>query len=208
MYCPYCLKFINAPNPEVCPHCGKDLKKKKKAIVKPPKALGVILLILGILLVLTALMEDTEPKIVSSSPSTATTAQSPKTFGIGDTAELRGVRVTLNGVTESRGSKFMGPSSGNIFVTCEFTIENNSSSDIAVSSMMSFTAYFDDYAANLSLGAMAMDDGNQQLDGTVASGKKIRGVIGYEAPATWKTIEVQFTPEIYSNDIFIFKHTK
>lgn len=208
MYCPYCLKFINAPNPEVCPHCGKNLKKKKKAIGKQPNALGVILLILGILLVLTALTEDTEPTLVSSSPAAVTTTQSPKTFGIGDTAELHGVRVTLNGVTESRGSEFMGPSSGNIFVTCEFTIENNTSSDVAVSSMMSFTAYFDDYAANLSLGAMTMDDSKQQLDGTVASGKKIRGVIGYEAPATWKTIEVQFVPEIYSYDTFIFKHTK
>lgn len=47
-----------------------------------------------------------------------------------------------------------------------------------------------------------------QLDGTVAPGKKMNGVIGYEVPADWKELEINFTPDFWSNkDIsFVAKH--
>ena len=40
----------------------------------------------------------------------------------------------------------MTPSDGKVYVVFEFEIENNSDRDIAVSSMLSFEAYIDDYA--------------------------------------------------------------
>ena len=47
-----------------------------------------------------------------------------------------------------------------------------------------------------------------QPDGTVAPGKKMNGVIGYEVPADWKELEIKFTPDFWSNkDIsFVAKH--
>ena len=44
-----------------------------------------------------------------------------------------------------------------------------------------------------------MEKGNKnQLDGTVAPGKKFNGVIGYEVPANWEKLEVLFTPDFWS----------
>lgn len=109
--------------------------------------------------------------------------------------------------TQSSGEGFYTPDSGNVFLFCEFSIENKSSKDISISSIMSFEAYVDDYSTNMSMtGTLAADKG--QLDGTVASGKKMSGVIGYEVPADWKTLEIRFTPDFWSgNDItFIANH--
>lgn len=39
-----------------------------------------------------------------------------------------------------------------------------------------------------------------QLDGTVASGKKMRGWIGWEVPADWSELEVHFTDNVWFGD--------
>ena len=62
MYCPYCLKFINEANPDFCPHCGENLRrkvKKNRGVLR--KVFGVVLGILGALMVLSAL--SAEPSI-------------------------------------------------------------------------------------------------------------------------------------------------
>lgn len=82
---------------------------------------------------------------------------------------------------ESAESEWNSPSGGNVFVLIEFEIENNSSEKLAISSALSFEAYADDYALNYALNAM-MDNEQTQLDGNIASGKKMRGWIGYEVP--------------------------
>ena len=54
-----------------------------------------------------------------------------------------------------------------------------------------------------------MEKGNKnQLDGTVAAGKKFNGVIGYEVPADWKELEVRFTPDFWSGKEIIFVANK
>ena len=90
---------------------------------------------------------------------------------------------------------------------CEFEVENNTSGDISVSSMLSFEAYFDDYAANIDYMAIALSE-KTQLDSTVAAGKKIRGVVGYQAPADWETVELQFSPSFWSYKKMIFTFSK
>jgi hypothetical protein len=70
--------------------------------------------------------------------------------------------------------------------------------------MMSFNAYCDDYTLAYSLEAMIEKGNNQQLDGVIASGKKFKGVIGYEVPTDWKEIEIHFTPEFWSSKNIIF----
>ena len=51
---------------------------------------------------------------------------------------------------ENAGANYMYPNEGNIFVASEFEIVNNSDADIAISSMLCFTAYCDDYAVDQS----------------------------------------------------------
>ena len=184
------------------------LKKKKPALI----AVSVIFIILAVI----ACSGKDEPQKVETTTSTQNVetsatqseneadTESKNTFSVGETAELKGVNVTFVGVTESSGSGFNTPTEGNVFAICEFEIENNSDKEITVSSMMSFEAYCDDYTCTLSLGAL-MEKGNKnQLDGTVAAGKKFNGVIGYEVPTDWQELEIIFTPDFWSGKDITF----
>ena len=111
-------------------------------------------------------------------------------------------------VSESAGSTFNTPADGNVFVICEFEIENKSAKDIAISSMMSFEAYCDNYTCTYSLAALLEKENKNQLDGTVASGKKFNGIIGYEVPENWKELEIRFTPDFWSGKEIIFVSNK
>lgn len=137
-----------------------------------------------------------------SSPKEEVKEVSAKTrFGVGEKVNLKDIVVTLKSVTESNGANFMEPEAGNVFLICEFDIENNSKDELAVSSILSFGAYVDDYAASISFGGMVAA-GKPQLDGSIVAGKKMNGVVAYEVPKNWTELEIRFTPDIWSgNDI-------
>lgn len=127
-----------------------------------------------------------------------------KTYGIGETGEVKNIKATLLGVTESTGSDYLKPEDGNVFILCEFEIENTSSKDLALSSLMCFKVYCDDYTCSISLGALANKGDSNQLDGTVAAGKKMKGVLGYEVPVDWQELEIHFTPDLLSKSELVF----
>ena len=125
-------------------------------------------------------------------------------FDIGETAELDKVQTTLIDVTESTGFEYNQPNEGNVFVLCEFEICNNSDTEIAVSSMLSFEAYCDDYTCSGSFSALLEKGDKNQLDGTVAAGKKFKGVVGYEVPEDWKELEIRYTPDYWNGNDIVF----
>ena len=228
---PYCINCGQPITPDVkfCPKCGRPTaprnynesnqqpaytpyspptysttpKKKKK---KHP-ILGTILLIFGILLILGVIAGDPEPQKVGETGTPAIVQPLNNTFSVGDRVELGGVVVTLVNVSESTGGNYMTPESGKVFVICEFNIENNSASDIAVSSLMSFEAYIDDYSTMMDLSA-TVSSNKPQLDGTVAASKKMNGIIGYSADKGWQELEIRFTPDFWSGSDIIFSYTK
>ena len=200
--CKACSHEI-AKSAKTCPHCGAKVKKKHPILV----GLVVLFVLIG---VMGSADDSDEPKIVENTGSGSTEAhvetKAPEKaeFYVGETAELKGVSVAFVAVTENTGSAFNQPTDGNVFVLCEFEIANNSDQEINVSSMMSFEAYCDDYTCTFSLAAL-MEKGNKnQLDGTVAPGKKFNGVIGYEVPADWSELEVRFTPDFWSGKDIVF----
>lgn len=137
-------------------------------------------------------------------PDVGGSATDSKEYKPGETASVKDVAVTFIGVTETSGSQFLAPEDGNIFVLCEFEIVNNSNKELSISSMMSFDAYCDDSAISISLSALSAKGNKNQLDGTVAAGKKMSGVVGYEVPSDWKEIEIQFAPDIMSSSKITF----
>ena len=153
---------------------------------------------------------SSEPSLVGTTPtkdnssSDVPTISSNKTFKLGDVVELGDVVISFVDMVTSTGADFSKPAEGKVFVLCEFEITNNSSEELAVSSMMSFEAYCDDYACEYSFSALMAKGDKEQLDGSVAAGKKMRGVVGYEIPTDWKELEVQYTPNILSSDKVIF----
>lgn len=196
-----------AKTAKTCPHCGAKNKKHN--------ALGVILIVIGLLLVFAAFGgNDEKPQKVgdddpigASSTESSSSASKEETFTVGDKVSLGDISVTLVDVSENSGGNYMTPSDGKIFIVCEFEIENNSDKDIAVSSMMSFEAYVDDYSTNMNLSAMLSTD-KSQLDGTIAAGKKMNGVIGYEVDPDWSTLEIRFTPDFWSGNEIVFIASK
>ena len=146
----------------------------------------------------------TGDKISSATPSEDAANRNKETFKLGDSVELDNVIVTFLNVTEASGSQFNKPREGNIFLLCEFEIDNNSTEEISVSSILSFEAYCDDYACEYSLGALLDKGTKDQLDGSVAAGKKMKGVVGYEVPADWKELEVQYTLDLFNDQKIIF----
>ncbi len=144
----------------------------------------------------------------ADSEETETQTEEKDTFGIGEVAEMNDIQVTMVNYTESEGSEYNKPSDGNEFVLVEFEIANNSDSEMTVSSMASFEAYADDYALNYSLNAAVDNQDANQLDGTIAAGKKMNGVIGYEVPKDWKNLEIHFTDNVWSSNKFKFEITR
>lgn len=110
-------------------------------------------------------------------------------------------------VEESEGESFLQPTDGNVFVSCEFEIVNNSSKEINVSSLISFEAYCNDYSTSVSLSALSAFSDKNQLDGTVAPGKKMNGIVAYEVPADWSKLEIEYSPSFWGKAMkFVAEH--
>lgn len=191
---------------------------REEKVKKKGSCLKTLLIIFGVFIILgiigSVLGGDNEPKKVADknvedSQKPGKEAKEEKTiFSIGETAEMNDVQITMMSYEESTGSEFNTPAEGNVFVLVNFEIANNSDSELLVSSMASFEAYADDYALNYSLNALLDKQDSTQLDGTVASGKKMNGWIGYEVPADWKNLEIHFTDNVWSSNKFIFNISK
>lgn len=201
--CKSCGKEI-AKSAKACPHCGAKPKPGCLRI-----ALAVFLVFIGIGLIGGALSGNDEPTKVpteSNAPvASIETTEAPANFTVGDTVTKKDVYVTLSDVREFDG-EYLHPADGNVFVAFELEIENKSDSPLAISSLMCFEAYFDDYAANFSLGGQT-ESGKNQIDGEIAPGKKMKGAICYEVPADWATAELHFNPDLYGTD-FVFVYSK
>lgn len=186
-----------AKSAKQCPQCGAKNRP-------PHRVLKTALVIVGAIIFVSILFgessSDPQKVGVKSGESATESTLEKNVFSVGETVELDNVRATLVSVESSKGEPFLKPTEGNVFVTCEFEIENNTSKDIAVSTMMSFDCYFDGYAANLDVSAIATS-GKTQLDGTIAAGKKMRGVVGYQAPSGWNAMEIHYHPSFWSKEI-------
>ncbi len=197
-----------AKSAKTCPSCGA---KQHQGVHIATGIIGILVVVLIVAIVGSAVGgNNAEPTLVTSGTpaSDGAAAETPSTFGVGQTASLNDVNVTLTNVTESAGNEYIKPGDGKVFVLCEFEIANNSGSDIGVSSLVSFEAYVDEYATSLSLSALAANSDQTQLDGTVAAGKKMKGIVGYEANADWKSIEVNFTPDFWAGSDISFTYSK
>lgn len=160
--------------------------------------------------------DDNDVKKVNSKGSTTTkvnndslqeTVPQKTAFGIGETAEYKDIQVTLEKVITSEGDDiFTKPDDGKEFVLCVFKIENNSDKDISISSIVDFEAYLDDTSINEDYMGSQTEEGKKynSLDGDIASGKKMEGVISYEAPKDWKKLEVNVTPDTWSSKKITF----
>lgn len=188
-----------AKNAKACPNCGAH-----RSSIRPAYKVMLFIVIFFIVAGVISTRKDSPKKVGTNTGADSSPAPvSQQVYTVGDTLEMQNVQVTLKDVRVSDGKDFNTPSNGNVFLVFEFDIANNSFESIAVSSMLSFDAYADDYALNYSLSAIFADDG-KQLDGTIASGKKMNGIVGFEATKDWKKAEVRFKPNVWVDKEFVF----
>lgn len=160
--------------------------------------------------------DSNDVKKVDSKSSTKTEAKKDNTpettkektsFNVGETAEYKNIQITLEKVITSQGDDmFVKPDDGKEFVLCVFKIQNNSDEDITISSIVSFEAYLDDASINQDFLGVQTKEGKKynSLDGDIASGKKMEGVISYEVPKDWKKLEVNVKPDAWSSKKITF----
>lgn len=213
------------PTVKQCKHCKSEIPYDAKVCPVCRKKQGapgclIVVLVVVVLVVIAAFAgggESNSPQKVEStsgtsqSASQASQAQSQPeqtVFTVGDAVELNGVKTTMLSAEEYPGKQYMMPTDGNVFLVCQFEIENDSSAEITVSSMVSFNAYCDDYSVNLSVTGEMLEDSWKTLDGTVAPGKKINGVIAYEIPQDWQKMEISYTPSFWSGHDVQFEINK
>lgn len=213
------------PTVKQCKHCKSEIPYDAKVCPVCRKKQGapgclIVVLVVVVLVLIAAFAgggESSTPQKVEStsgtsqSASQASQAQSQPeqtVFTVGDTVELNGVKTTLLSAEEYPGKQYMMPTDGNVFLVCQFEIENDSSAEINVSSMVSFNAYCDDYSVSLSITGEMLEDSWKSLDGTVAPGKKINGVIAYEIPQDWQKMEISYTPSFWSGHDVQFEINK
>ena len=127
--------------------------------------------------------------------------ETPEFFKIGETAVTKKVKATITKMEKSEGSEFNRPADGHEFVLLHMTIENVSDKEISISSVLNFDAYVDDNAINEDLGAQISKDGTQTMNGTIAAGKRLTGVLGYEVPKGWQKLEIHFSPGLLSDTV-------
>ena len=195
-----------------CRTCGETIAKSANSCLnyrtkqkKRHPILGIILAVFGIGLIGAAINGGgNEPEKVGDVDTPKQTQEEQKNeFCVGDVVSLNDIEVTFVSCTESNGKQYLEPEEGNVFLICEFSIDNKSEKDIAVSSLVSFEAYVDDYSTTLSLTGTVSTD-KQQLDGSIAAGKKMNGVVGYEVPKDWKELEIRFTPDFWTGKDITF----
>lgn len=207
--CKYCGQQIPAAA-KICPYC----RKKQKG-----KALPIIIAVIVILVIIIAAAsgsDDSPKKVSSSGSSDSSTASDSKdsskeeddTFGVGDTVDFDGVQMTLEKALLSKGNanEFVTPDDGKYFLGLVFDIKNDSDDDISVSSVLSFDAYCDDTTIDQDIIGLQAPELKKfgQLDGNVAKGKKMNGVICYQVPKDFKSFEIRFTPNVWLDKEVIF----
>lgn len=122
------------------------------------------------------------------------------TYKVGDVAVAKSYTLAIEDlkVIES-GNQFIGPEDGNIFIEIPLTMENTSTNELAVSSLLCFAAYVDDYSMTEDLTARTCTD-LTSMDGTVGAGKKMKGSLCYQVPEDWKEIQIDVDLGFSSKD--------
>ena len=116
--------------------------------------------------------------------------------GMGDTITISNVDFTLNSAEASTEGQLSTSPDEDIFLILDLTVVNNSSDEIALSSIMSFSLKgSDSYEYDLEL----FVETKGSLDTTVAPGSTVRGQIAFDVPEL-DSYEFAVTPGLLADN--------
>lgn len=178
----------------------------KKRIVKPLLLSICIISAIGLLFTGCTVDEtdDVPVKVSDEQSASSTTSKSaskaedakPKveTFKIGDTVSVHDYNIRVNSIRTDNGDSegIVTPNSGNEFLYVDCTVENKSAETQTVSSVMMFKVQdADGRSYDWDIGT-----NKGQLDGDVASGRKITGEIAVQVPKGKTGLQLVFDADI------------
>ncbi|MGN0154903.1 MAG: DUF4352 domain-containing protein [Lachnospiraceae bacterium] len=201
---------------KICKHCQSEIPKKAKVCPNCRKKQGGkgkwIVIAVVVLLVIGAAAgggdTETTTKTGEVASETADTSASKadtesveeeqpvdNQFAVGDIVETPNFKISYISASEyTSNNEFIQPKEGNVFYRMEFEFENISSTDQAISSVLSWGCYADGYAAEQSY------IGDDQIDVTLSPGKKVKGAVYYEVPQDAKEIILEYETNYWTEN--------
>ena len=133
-----------------------------------------------------------------SSASSTEEASENKPFSVGDIVETKAFRISYLSCGEyTSDNQFIQPKDGNKFVCFEFEFENINDSDRMVSSFD-----FDCFADDNNCEQQYLD--SDGMNATLSPGRKTKGKVCFEVPASAKTIELEYVNNAFTSDRIVF----
>lgn len=194
--CKYCKQEI-PKNAKVCPAC----KRKQSGAAKWIAIAVAAVVVISVIAALGSGDSAKKTGTVNGEENNTNNSQSASqdSFNVGDIVETKDMRISFISAEEYvSDNQFIQPKEGNVFYRMEFEFENISSSDIILSSMLNWECYADSYAVEQ---PWPQDD---QLDGTLSSGKKMKGAVYFEIPQNAHSIELNYKTDLWSGGKVVF----
>lgn len=134
----------------------------------------------------------------SSEASTGDSAPAAKTFKVGDTVKLGDWQIKVNKFTDplKPSNDFLKPEKGMRWVRVDATVTNNSKEPQTVSSLACFDVR-DSESQKFTV--TLTGDSKAQLDGEIAPGEKLRGVVDFEVEKAAKGLVLHFKCDFLSS---------
>lgn len=122
-------------------------------------------------------------------------------FQVGDIVETKTVRISYLSCGEyTTDNIFMQPKDGYHYVYFEFDFENISDSDVVVS-MIDFDGYADGSACESHVFS------DNDLEGTISSGRRVKGRIYFEVPDGATVIEAEYEENLFTSKKVVFRYS-
>lgn len=193
---------------KLCKHCQTEIPKKAKVCPNCRKKQGGIgkWIIIGILVIgLLGSMGDSEDGNESTKGTNQDSGTNKETekvdnvFSVGESVETKTLKISFLSASDYiSDNMFIEPKEGYKFIRVEFEFENIGEDDEAISSMLNWTCYADDYSMEQSW------CGDDVLDATISAGKKAKGAIYFEVPVDSEKIVVEYETNFWTEDKIIF----
>lgn len=146
-----------------------------------------------------ATVETEQAEDKTSATETEAQEEVSNVFVVGDVVETSDLRISYISASEwSSDNEFITPNEGNVYYRMEFEFENIGDSDQYVSSMGEWDCYADGYAADQSW------CGDDDINATIAPGKKAKGAVYFEVPADAQEIELNYEVNFWTEDKIVF----
>ena len=124
-------------------------------------------------------------------------------YYVGDIYKDRDIKITyLNAYEFTDFNDFNQPKDGYIVICAEFEVENISDSDQTVM-YTDFNGYADGYEVEQSY---SPEGTGMDFSLNLSAGRKGKGIVAFEVPIDSQEIQIEFSPNMFSDDKVIFSY--